>query len=302
MPRSCSSTIGAAFALVDRAGVGLFGFPATLLFLAAVHFTFAGFVLPVAGALAYRRRPRRWLEAALGVIVVGIPLTALGFFDLPVVNWVGAMLMAGGGFAIGLATIGVARGLATLPARVLAVVAGASLLVSMPLAAVYAPATVIGTSWIGLETMARVHGGLNALGFAVPAMLAWTLERRAMRVDVVSADRRIATSTRRWWLGLTVGLTVGVGVLIGGPIVAIIGLGAVVLLSLDPPRNAPIGGLLTGFGAAWVALFTRAAVSCGYGCTGPDLAPWFAFAGVMLLIGIVLTARVVRPTPSPHAR
>ena len=99
------------------------------------------------------------------------------------------------------------------------------------------------------------------------------------------------TPTGRWWLGLTVGSVVGVGVLVAGTLVAVIGLAAVVLLAFRPPRDAPVGGLLCGFGTAWLALFLRVQLTCGEGCGPIDLVPWIAFAGAMLAIGIVLTLR-----------
>ncbi len=84
--------------------------------LTMVHFHFAGFALPLAGALAFTRRPQRWLEVATGAVIVGIPTTALGFFGFAAANWIGAVLTAIGGLGIGLATIAIARSLATRPA------------------------------------------------------------------------------------------------------------------------------------------------------------------------------------------
>ena len=175
--------VGATFAVIDRLGARPLGLPATIILLTAVHFHFAGFVLPLAGALAYRRRSRRWLEIALGAVVVGIPVTALGFIGLPFANWIGALLTAGGGFGIGLATLLVVstllRGPAGGPAAGLAVIAGASLLISMPMAVIYATGTLVGSTWLDLPTMARVHGTINVLGFSLPVIVAWTLDRRA---------------------------------------------------------------------------------------------------------------------------
>ena len=73
--------VGATFATIDRLGARPFDFASEIILLTAVHFHFAGFVLPLAGALAYARRPGRWLEIALGAVVVGIPITALGFLE-----------------------------------------------------------------------------------------------------------------------------------------------------------------------------------------------------------------------------
>ncbi len=286
--------IGATFATTDRLGLRPFDFSSQIILLTAVHFHFAGFVLPLAGALAYRRRPSRWLELALGAVVVGIPITALGFLGIPYANWIGAMLTAIGGFGIGAATVLVARTLQPGAAVVLAVIAGGSLLLSMPLAIVYVTGTLVGSAWLDVDVMARIHGGLNAVGFAVPIVTAWTLDRTSRAVD--ASPRPVPTSPprRRWAFGLAVGLVVGVGVLLGGPFVALIGLAAIYLLVLEPGRDAPVGGLLTGFGAAWLALFLRADLSCRNGCGAPDHTAWYALALAMLVLGLGLTVRTLR--------
>jgi YndJ-like protein len=170
--------IGASFAVTDRLGVRPFGFTPEVILLTAVHFHFAGFILPLAGTLARRRRPNRGLDVALACVIAGIPITALGFFGFPLVNWAGSMLVATGGFAIGVGTLSVARTMTRPPGRSLATVAGVSVLLAMPLAAVYATGMLIGAAWLDLATMARIHGGLNSLGFAAPIVLAWTLDWR----------------------------------------------------------------------------------------------------------------------------
>ena len=57
-------------------------------------------------------------------------------------------------------------------------IAGASLIVSMPMAIVYATGTLFRTAWLDIEDMAAIHGTLNALGFSLAVVVAWTLERR----------------------------------------------------------------------------------------------------------------------------
>ncbi len=95
---------------------------------------------------------------------------------------------------------------------------------------------------------------------------------------------------RRWTIGLIVGAVVGLSV-IGGVVAMVLGLFAVLLVGRERPRNGPVGGSLLGFGIAWITLFGSASARCGSGCTGPDLAPWFAIAGVSVLLGLVLTAQ-----------
>ena len=208
--------VGAVFALADRLGVQPFGFSTTIILLTAVHFHYAGFVLPLAGALAWTRRPSRWLEMALGAVIVGIPVTALGFFGLSLANWVGAVLTAAGGFGIGLATLAIARTMARTTGVILAALAGASLLIAMPLAAIYATGTLTGTAWLAIDAMARVHGGLNALGFALPAMLAWTVDRLARAPIETRTGTRADSDPRRLGMGgaaLVAGYALAVGLI-----------------------------------------------------------------------------------------
>jgi hypothetical protein len=58
-------------------------------------------------------------------------------------------------------------------------------------------------------------------------------------------------------------------------------------------RAAAIGGLLTGFGAIWLALLGRVAITCraadGFGCQAPGIEPWLAVGAGMLAIGLALT-------------
>ena len=235
--------VGATFAVIDRLGVQPFGFSATVILLTAVHFHFAGFVLPLAGALAIERRPSRWLEIALGAIVVGIPITALGFFGLPIANWVGATLTASGGLVIGLGTIAIARTLVRRSAVGLAVIAGASLIVSMPMAVVYATGTLLGTTWFDIGDMAAIHGTLNALGFSLAVMVAWTIERRAL--TPAEPDSRPARDPRRLGLaaaGIIAGLALWVAAISAGLVGDLVG------DDLGPPELVPrpilLGALL----------------------------------------------------------
>ena len=101
-------------------------------------------------------------------------------------------------------------------------------------------------------------------------------------------------SGRRWAIGLLVGLVVGVGSLVGGPLAAGFGLAAAILVAWRAPRDAPVGGLTLGFGLAWIALLARADLACGTDCVGPDLRPWYLVGGALVVFGVALTVRVAR--------
>jgi hypothetical protein len=96
---------------------------------------------------------------------------------------------------------------------------------------------------------------------------------------------------RRWAIGLVTGAIVGFGVLVGGTLVGVLGLVAILVLGRSPARSAPVGGYLTGFGTTWLLLFASAGLGCRGDCVGPDLAPWLAAALVLLGIGVILSIR-----------
>lgn len=283
--------VAATNALADRAGLRPFGFSSTIVLLTAVHFTFAGFVLTLAGVLAHAARPSRASAVALAVLIAGIPVTAVGFFGVAPAAWLGAMLVVGGGIGIGLATIRVAGTIRTRAARVLLRIAGLSLLASMPLAAVYATGVWLGAPWLDLPTMARTHGALNVLGFAIPAMVAWSIHRRIVPPPT---EQQVQGKDRRWLTGLLTGLVVGAGSLLAGPIAGAFGILALLAAAATPPREAAVGAALLGFGSAWLAIFLSADARCGLDCVGPDLTPWLLVAGAALAIGAVLTAAAAR--------
>ena len=95
---------------------------------------------------------------------------------------------------------------------------------------------------------------------------------------------------RRWFTGLVIGLVFGLATLIGGTLMGMLGLIAAGLLSVRPGRVLAIGGVLTGFGACWLFVIGTADARCGLGCSGPDITPWLAASGVMLAVGVSLTA------------
>lgn len=176
--------VAAGNATADRLGLQPLGFAPVIILLTAVHFTFAGFALVLIGTLSHAARPGRAIAAAVGAVIIGIPITAIGFFGVAVAALIGALLVAAGGLGIGVALLRGLRGpragaYGSSAARWFGRLAGASLLLSMPLAAAYAVGAFFDTAWLDLATMARTHGAINVLGFALPAFAALALERVA---------------------------------------------------------------------------------------------------------------------------
>lgn len=149
--------VGATFTVIDRLGVET-GFSPTIVLLTATHFHFAGLSLLGLASLMARSRP--WLRASVAGLIVGIPLTAVGFVLVSdAINSVGALV-------VGLSGIGVGIGLLTVPtsgrARWASRLAGAALLIGMPMGIVWSLAIVSGQAFLDLDTMIRTHGVLNA--------------------------------------------------------------------------------------------------------------------------------------------
>lgn len=100
---------------------------------------------------------------------------------------------------------------------------------------------------------------------------------------------RSASSTRRWVTGLLVGLVVGTGALIAGPLAWLLGLVATILLVAEPPRLPGAAGAAIGLGGALAVILLRADLACRVDCVGPDLTPWYAAAATLVAVGLVLT-------------
>lgn len=183
----------AAIALLGhRAGVSL-RFRPVIVLLTAIHFHYAGFVLPLVTGLVGRRLTdgptdpssvagfgtdlagRAGAVATL-VIVGNVGLIAVGITFSPLVEVVAVALftVAVAGFAA-LALVRVVPALPRLPGFLLSV-AFLTLFATMALALAYGySAFRPDVALVSVGGMVRWHGSLNAFGFALPALLALRL-------------------------------------------------------------------------------------------------------------------------------
>ncbi|WP_262179107.1 YndJ family protein [Haloarcula laminariae] len=181
------TAIDAGLAYVSVAAVALllyhlditFYFGPTIILLTAVHFHYAGFVLPVVTGLTGRSGhldSPLW-RSLVGVILAGPAIIAIGISFSPLIE-----VVAVGGFTVAVALFGwfVLLRIAPTRSRRQAVLLGASavaLPLSMALALGYGVATFSGLA-LGLDiaTMVALHGSLNAFGFALLGLVGWRLE------------------------------------------------------------------------------------------------------------------------------
>jgi hypothetical protein len=178
--------VAAAFLCMHAAGVTL-RFAPVIVFLTGVHFHYAGFALPLVVGLTGRlvtgedgRFPAtivgRTTAAATVIIVVGIVLIAIGITFSPLVEVVAVTAFTAAVVGFALRTLrDVAPAVPRLPGSLLAG-AALSLCWTMALALAFAYSSLAGTpSLVTIPEMIRWHGSVNAIGFALPALLAFRL-------------------------------------------------------------------------------------------------------------------------------
>ncbi len=172
--------VGGGWGLISRAGLNPQDFSDAIVLLTAVHFHYAGFVLPIVAGLVVRSlRPRKSDQFMLVAIILGVPLIGVGISLSPRVE-VGAAIL----LALGCTILAIRQIQAAITSRdptciTLLCVSSLSLLAAMGLAAVYAVGEFTGHAWLSIPTMIRTHGAANAFGFATCGLAGWALKRES---------------------------------------------------------------------------------------------------------------------------
>jgi hypothetical protein len=180
--------VGAIWLLSARLRLNPLGFGDTIVALTAVHFHYAGFAAPLLAGLAGRligaARPAAWglFRLVAGGVIAGIALVAMGItlarFTLAI------EVFAAVAFAASLLGLVALMLLVVVPAagdravQVLLAVSALSLAVAMVFAGGYAIGRFVSAPVVGIPRMVQIHGWLNALGFVLCGLLAWTLRSR----------------------------------------------------------------------------------------------------------------------------
>jgi hypothetical protein len=176
--------IGSGWAVLDRLGVRPLEFDEVIVLLTAIHFHYAGFVLPiVAGLLDRHLKEKLSAVTACGVILavpivaMGITATQLGFN--PIWEAMAAWFLALCGIVVGWLLFKLAQN-GQWPPLVCACwrVAGASLIASMILAAVYGTRFFAPVEWLDIPWMRALHGTASAFGFGLVGLVGWSLASR----------------------------------------------------------------------------------------------------------------------------
>ncbi|HZS03903.1 MAG TPA: YndJ family protein [Blastocatellia bacterium] len=171
--------VGGVWAVLARSGARPLGFDPVIVLLTAIHFHYAGFLLPLVTGMAGRRLKSGIARIAALAVIAGVPLTAVGITTTQLgfshaVESLAALLTALAGLltawlhfrlAIQKNQPGLVRGLW--------LVAALSLTFSMTLAALYGLRFYLPTAWPDIPWMRALHGTANAFGFGFAGLLAW---------------------------------------------------------------------------------------------------------------------------------
>ena len=169
--------IGAVWLCLWRLGLRPLGFEDVIVMLTAIHFHYAGFILPHLAGWSGERRPS-WLADAtcLGVILgvpavaCGITATQLGF--PPIIEAITAcgLSLAGAATAVLQLTLA-AQTSGSRVGRVLLVMSSLALIATMALAALYGLRPFHQWAWLDIPWMRAWHGTGNTLGACLCGVL-----------------------------------------------------------------------------------------------------------------------------------
>jgi YndJ-like protein len=238
--------LAAAHIVLSRSGLSYAGIARPLVELAGVHFTFAGFgatTLAVCLLPSLRGRRRRVGEVTGWGLVAGSAIVAIGHVTADPVELVGTILVAVSVY--GLALLGWGALPSGQVSRFILRLSAVAVFAPMLFALAYSWALSTDSAHLSYETIAAVHGSLNAFGFVGCGLLAWWIDRH-----------RIGHAEEAAWLG-TEALTLSA---VAGGICGMLSLGlwSLVLFMFAFPIGAVVGlgvGVLVDAGLrSWVEL------------------------------------------------
>ena len=173
--------VAGSWLIVSRLGIQLLGYGATIILLTAVHFHFAAYAAPILAGLAGRKliekgNPNRAFKLVPLGIIAGTPLVAAGITFSPVLALVGTVMISISLVILSVLVVGwILPAIPSLSARILLLISSASTLPAMVLATAYAYSIVTHKLIIDIPQMAMTHGLINAFGFTLCGLAAWSL-------------------------------------------------------------------------------------------------------------------------------
>ncbi len=164
--------VGAGWLVLARLGERPLEYEHAIVHATAVHFHYAGFVLPILALNWLHAAPSRFRYVVLTALLLGVPLVAAGItLSAFQIHW--PELIAVWFFAAACIVFAVAQ--IRLAAHWLLVISSASLIAAMCLALVYGTRNYLPADWLDIPLMLRTHGPIQVFGFALPGALAWAM-------------------------------------------------------------------------------------------------------------------------------
>lgn len=178
--------IGAAWAFAARAGIQPLGFEPAIVQLTALHFHYAGALLPLLLIPSARELPGLLPRLALHAAILGVPLVAAGITATKLnfgatVELAAAIFMTLAGCLAAAVYFRLAARFAPVnrTAALLFIAASVSLAFGMGFALLYGTRWLLAKPVIDIPMMRLTHGVLNSLGFTGCALLAWGAASRS---------------------------------------------------------------------------------------------------------------------------
>ncbi|MDG4823831.1 YndJ family protein [Asanoa sp. WMMD1127] len=166
--------IAASALVAERAGHRLLGFPLETLALTVPHLHYAGLVAALVAALVCRATGDSPLgRAAAWCVPAGTGIVLVGYFVGDAMELVGAAVLTAGMWLVAALTVTRIGPRAPRGVRMLFLTSSGMLVVTMLLALDWAAGHVFPVPHLSIGAMVATHGVLNAVGFAMCALLAW---------------------------------------------------------------------------------------------------------------------------------
>src|SRR4051812_27860230 len=173
--------LGGGWVLLSRLGARPLEFGETIVLLTAVHFHYAGPLASIIAGMTGRQLRRTALApsklyrfSAIGVMLSPAVL-AVGISFWSLLEAAAALALAASLIALAIVTVRLSPTVPSQLARALLRISAAASVVAMLFAAGYGLVQGLHLATVSLPTMVRVHGWLNAVGFALCGLLGWTL-------------------------------------------------------------------------------------------------------------------------------
>lgn len=185
--------VGACWLIMARLGQRPLEYEHAIVHATAVHFHYAGFILPILALQWADAAPSPARRVLLAALLLGVPMVAAGItLSAFAIHWpeliaVWFFVAACVVFAVAQARFALAS-MTGLP-RILLGVSSVSLIVAMSLALAYGTRNYLPVDWLDIPLMLRTHGPIQVFGFALPGVIGWLEHARQQQRGHGITDR-----------------------------------------------------------------------------------------------------------------